>query len=370
MPLCLRCKIIKLNESILMKKLILLILSVSILLTLLTCNRELPSPKPYNITCYAAGYGQGIYVSNNGGDSWYPLEMDQKDLYAYFKRLYRNPINKHDLYITTNGVGLFKTNISIGDIERVDQFKELNVTSLLFSDDLASGMSSFLLISLDTGGVYQSDDKLKSWQTRNQGLAYRDVNTLSSTGKDIYAGTTHDLFKWDKNENKWVSSSQGIKNKNILTIHGVEDNKTLLSGSGSYNGIKGRFEDIPCLYKSTDAGRSWQASDKGIPDGTLVYSLAVTRSKLEKIYAGTSDGVYLSIDKGESWLKTEEGLPKKFRVVDIETATMEDGSSVVYAVGSKGIFMTVDDGNSGWVGKNYGLPQTTMTSIIIVKNPD
>jgi len=351
-----------------MKKLVNIILYLSILFALSACNRDLPSPKVYNTTCYTASYGQGIYFSNNGGESWYPLDMDQKDYYAYFKRIYLDPGNKENLYITTTGAGFFKANLSTGDLERIDQFKDPNVTSLLFIDNVDSGMSHSLLISLDSGGVYQSDTALNSWQMRNQGLAYRDVNILFSPEKDLYAGTTHDLFKWDKIENKWVSSSQGIKNKNILAISGTAGNKILLAGSGVYNGIKGRFEDVPCIYKSIDAGLSWQASDKGIPDGTLVYSMAVTRSKPESIYLGTSDGVYRSVDEGNKWSKTQEGLPEQFRVFDIKIEQMKDGINVVYAVGSKGVFMTVDDGKSVWVSKNYGLPQTAMTSIIVLNN--
>jgi hypothetical protein len=358
----------KMGISILMKKLATIVLFFSVLLMLFACEKELSTPKPYPITCYAASYGQGIYFSNNGGESWYPLDMDQKDYYSYFKHIYLVPTNKHNIYITTTGAGLYKADLSTGDIERIDRFKEQDVTSLVFIDNYDSGMNLSLLLGLNNGGVYQSDTAFKSWQVRNQGLIYHEINTLYNHEQELYAGTTHDLFKWDKNENRWVSFSQGIKNKNILSINSTSDNKTLFAGSGGYNGIKGRFENIPCLYKSIDAGQSWQASDEGIPDGTLIYSLAVTRPKPEKIYAGTSDGIYLSVDEGKSWAKTEEGLPDQFRVFDIKDETMKDGNSVIYAVGSKGVFMTVDDGKSGWVSKNYGLPQTAMTSIVVLND--
>lgn len=351
-----------------MKKLILLIFFISFISTISACNRDLPRPKSYNITCYAASYDQGIYFSNNGGESWYPLDMDQKDYYAYFKRIYLDPADKENLFIATTGAGLFKADPSTGDIERIDQFKDPNLTSLLLIDNVDSRMSPSLLISLNNGGVYQSDTELISWHPMNQGLAYRDVNTLYSHQKALYAGTSHDLFKWDNNENRWVPFSQGIKNKNILAISSTADNKILLAGSGGYNGAKGRFEDIPCLYKSLDAGLSWEASDKGIPDGTLVYSIAVTRSKPESIYVGSSNGVYRSINEGKNWSKTQEGLPEQFRVLDIKTEKMKDGHNVIYAAGSKGIFMTVDDGKSSWVSKNYGLPQTAITSMIILNN--
>ena len=66
----------------------------------------------------------------------------------------------------------------------------------------------------------------------------------------------------------------------------------------------------------------------------------------------------------------EQGLPKNFRVLDIKIAHMNDGSDIVYAAGTRGVFMTVDDDKTKWVGKSYGLEPTMITSILIAPNED
>lgn len=185
-------------------------------------------------------------------------------------------------------------------------------------------------------------------------------------GDDIFAGTVKDLFKWDTASNAWRSMSNGIKNKNILSMGADPQGNILYAGSGPYDQEKGFFEKIPCLYKSTDRGKTWSVSDKGIPDGTLVYEITANPARPERVYLGASDGMYRSVDSGENWTKMEAGLPKDLRIFDIEIARMPGKKDVVYAAGSRGIFMTVDDDATSWTGKSYGLPPTNITGIVLL----
>ena len=122
---------------------------------------------------------------------------------------------------------------------------------------------------------------------------------------------------------------------------------------------------MACLYMSKDEGKTWEEWDDGLSDDTLVYKISVNTAKPERIYLGTSDGVYISNDGGDDWSKADDGLPDDFRVFDIRIAHMNDGNDVVYAAGSKGIFMTVDGDDPVWIGRNYGLPKTNITGIVI-----
>ena len=204
---------------------------------------------------------------------------------------------------------------------------------------------------------------LKENSNLNEGLTYRDVNTIISIDKNIFAGTVRDVFRWDNNA--WVSSSKGIKNKNIVSMSASPKGDILYAGSGGYDGKKGMFESIPCLYISKDYGKIWEPSDDGLPAGTLVYSIAMNMVKPERIYLGTSDGVYMSDDSGDDWSKTDSGLPDDFRVFDVKIKQMSDGNSVVCAAGSKGIFMAVDADHPQWLSKNYGLPKTNITGVAL-----
>ena len=324
---------------------IIIYLLLSFILFFTGCQREnLSIPGDYDITCYAATYGKGIYKSDNGGTSWFPVEGEQKDIYAYFKRLYLSPNNKDMLYVTTTGVGLFTLDLKTGALALISRFKDENVTSVTFKGISYNRQNSFeVLVGMNDGGIFKSTNAPMNWQPYYKGLTYRDVNVLFTHEKSLYTGTAKDLFKWDMASNGWVSTSEGIKNKNIISIDYDPQGKILYAGSGPYGDKKGLFEDIPCLYKSTNEGKTWAATDKGIPDGTLVYVIAINPNRFERIYLGTSDGVYRSTDKGRNWLKMKYGLPKGLRVFDIKIARVSDGKDVVYAAGSNGVYMTVDD---------------------------
>ena len=45
---------------------------------------------------------------------------------------------------------------------------------------------------------------------------------------------------------------------------------------------------------------------------------------------------------------------------------MRDGKDAVYAAGSAGVFMTVDDEATRWVSRSYGLDASAVTSMILV----
>jgi photosystem II stability/assembly factor-like uncharacterized protein len=55
------------------------------------------------------------------------------------------------------------------------------------------------------------------------------------------------------------------------------------------------------VFRSTDAGLTWQRRGQGLPVGTAVNALAVNGSDPNRLLAATGRGVYLSTDAGQSW---------------------------------------------------------------------
>lgn len=331
-----------------------------------SCSDPLPPPKDYNITLYAATYAEGIYETKNGGKSWYPLEIDQNEIHYFFKRIYLSPSNKDLIYVITTGGGLFQLNLLQSTLEKRGSFSDENINSIAFLKTTRKRQYDLMLMGFSNLGIMKTLSDYEVWQSFNQGLSYLDVNVVFNVRGNLYAGTAKDLYKLDKTSQNWISISNSIQNKCIYSIGGDQEGKALYAGAGPYGDKKGYFDKFPCLYKSTDEGTTWTPSDKGIPDETLIYTITVNPQDSKRIYLGTSEGLYRSIDGGNSWKKPKQGLPKNFRVLDIKIAKMKDGTDVVYAVGNKGVFMTVDDDKTKWVSKNYNLPQTMITSIIMV----
>lgn len=340
----------------------------SVVLFFTSCQKEeLATPKDYAITCYAATFGKGIYKSDNGGISWFPVDADQQDIYAYFKRIYHNPFDNDFFYITTTGAGLYILNCQTEVFNKVEQFQDADVIAVAFQNYSSDQLNSLdILVGLNGRGVYHSNDPFKEWAPQNVGLFYHDINVLFTQKDIIFAGTEKNLFKWNKTTSQWEISSEGIINKNIYSMNTDPEAKVFFAGSGRYGGEKGFFEDIPCLYKSIDQGKIWVPSDNGLPEGTLIYEITTNKNHQERIYLGTSDGIYRSVNSGRDWQKMREGLPKDLRVYDIKIARMSDSNDVVCAAGSKGVFMTEDNDQTLWVNKSFGLEPTAITGIVLI----
>ena len=345
-----------------------LFLAISISVLFSGCRDSLPTPKDYNLTCYAASYGKGIYRTENGGKSWFPLDLDQADLYAYFKRIYLDPRDKSTLYIATTGGGLFTMDQNSLTLKVVNGFEDETVSSVTFAPSSLFNEQSGIevLAATNSAGVLKARDESGTWTPCNQGLTYREVNLFFSHGNLLLAGTTKDLFRWNEDSMQWTPASQGIQNRNVLSLGADSLATSLFAGSGAYDEERSFFQKIPCLYKSTDQGKTWARCDEGIPDGTLVFSISVNRARPERIYVGTSDGIYRSTDSGRNWSQVNEGLPEELNVFDVEIMRMPDGKDVVYAATAVGVFMTTDDDETRWVSRSYGLEPTAITSLLIV----
>jgi hypothetical protein len=341
-----------------------------VVLFLASCQKEeLAAPKDYAVTCYAATFGKGIYKSDNGGISWFPINADQQVIHSYFKRLYKDPLHLDILYIATTGAGLLTLNLKSETLNKEEQFNDEYVRGIAFQNISSDTLNALkIFVGLNGRGIYCSNDPFKDWETQNAGLFYHDINVLFTQKDIIFTGTERGLFKWNKTANQWEISSEGIKNKNIYSMNADPEGKALYAGVGRYGGERSFFEDIPCLYKSNDLGITWEPSDKGLPEGTLIYSITINPNHLERIYLGTSDGIYRSVNSGRDWQKMTEGLPKDLRVYDIKIARMSDGNDVIYAAGSKGVFMTEDNSQTFWTNKSFGLEPTAITGIVLISD--
>ena len=74
---------------------------------------------------------------------------------------------------------------------------------------------------------------------------------------------------------------------------------------------KYRTGETHSLYKSTDAGVSWQGLD-GLGDAALpnipISTILLDPSKAGRVYIGTGVGIFLSLDVGQTWAQEETGI--------------------------------------------------------------
>jgi photosystem II stability/assembly factor-like uncharacterized protein len=341
-------------------------LCLSLLLSAAGCSKTDLSTLGNNITAYASVYSKGVYKSDNGGISWYPLLTDQEDIYLYSKKLFLSPDNKR-IYVTTTGGGLFFADLDRGILNRVDEFKDEDVRSVAFRRATNGEGTGFeIFVAKKETGIYKSVAGTDNWEPCNKGLTYRDVNVLYTNAENLFAGTINGIFRWDDASKMWQDISEGIKNKNIFAINNDPEGKAIYAGAGAYQDKKGRFEwGVSSLYKSSDNGKTWEAADNGLPDDVLVFSIAINPVKHERIYLGTSEGVYRSTDSGNKWSKTDNGLTDEFKALDIRITRLADGKDLVYAAGVNGLFMTLDEKNPEWAPRSYGYDNIYISSILL-----
>lgn len=71
-----------------------------------------------------------------------------------------------------------------------------------------------------------------------------------------------------------------------------------------------RLDDInPYIYRTRDAGKSWQIITRGIPEGSYVNSIREDPIRKGLLFAGTETGVFVSFNDGDDWQSLQLNLP-------------------------------------------------------------
>lgn len=121
----------------------------------------------------------------------------------------------------------------------------------------------------------------------------------------------------------------------------------LLAGDGS-TVLAGTDDGI---YRSTDAGRTWQAAG-GLEPETTVPGLSRASDAL---YAATGRGAYRSDDAGATWRPLGDGLPRDEPLLCI-LADPGTPRRLVVGASRHGLFRS-DDGGATWTPVSTGLPR-------------
>lgn len=71
-----------------------------------------------------------------------------------------------------------------------------------------------------------------------------------------------------------------------------------------------RLDDLrPHIFRTRNAGRTWDRITRGIPDGTIVNVVREDPLRRGLLFAGTEQSVYVSFDDGDSWQSLGLNLP-------------------------------------------------------------
>lgn len=197
-------------------------------------------------------------------------------------------------------------------------------------------------IAISTGGVYRTDDGGKTWEVRNQGVraqflppdqwypefgqCVHKIVSHPSNPKRLFLQNHWGLYRSDDGADSWTDIANGVPSDFgfALEIDHNDPNTAYI--------IPLESDEFRCtpeaklrVYRTTNAGESWQPLTKGLPQENAFETVlrdgmsGDTRQPMG-LYFGTRNGkLFGSSDGGESWNTIEEGLPA---VVCVKTAVI------------------------------------------------
>ena len=259
----------------------------------------------------------------------------------------------------------------------------------------AGGRSERLLgPSLKDGGVYKSTDGGSTWTTIDNGIAivngFRDMGTVRTIALD-------------------PRSCVAPPPSGPCPVGGTPLRTLLAAGSG----VRGLAVTDPFrsarIYRSTDAGANWTASDAGLPLGQElpagsgnsawmggVNPVVYDPSNTQTIYIGTfisfagdpdvgpfptiANGVFRSTDGGVTWSHRSNGLPNQFgpgtSQGDVLAMAINPANPQVlyaavvnlYAFPINGRVYKTTDGGASWFETSTGIAGQDVRALLIDPN--
>jgi len=225
-------------------------------------------------------------------------------------------------------------------------------------------------------GVYKTTDGGNNWAETDSTLRTLDIKELAidpAYPQIVFAATAGGLFKTTNGGTIWDTTTLMTPVVRSLAID--PQNTDIV-----YAGMFGHAS----ICKSTDGGATWDSVSIA-SDDTTVICIALAPSNSNIIYAGTVGNdagvyVYKSTDAGQTWQKKSNGLPQLHdpdsmrwhRPKGVNTLAIDPiNPNFVYAgIALEGGIYKTTDGGDNWVAMNNGYNGYPFTDIVVIDPGD
>jgi photosystem II stability/assembly factor-like uncharacterized protein len=186
--------------------------------------------------------------------------------------------------------------------------------------------------AVSTGGVFRTDDGGATWEPRSKGIRAQflpEDQRFPEWGQCVHKVVQHEtrpgrlfaqnhwgLYRSDDGGDSWVDIANGVPSDFgfAMAMH-PNDPSTVYIVPIESDGFRATPEAKMRVYRTRDAGASWEPLWKGLPQEgayelVLRDSMATDACAPAGVYFGTRSGkVFGSADDGDTWSAIADGLP-------------------------------------------------------------
>ncbi len=268
----------------------------------------------------SVGYGDGVYRTTDGGDSWKSMGLEQSERIA---RIVIHPTRPETVLVAATGP-LFADSPERGVYRTTDGGK--NWTKTLYVD-ARTGAADLAMDPQNPDVLYAA-----MWTVRRQPWTFASGGTGSGLYKSTDGGKT-----WRKLSNGLPAGELGrigigVSPARASRVYAVVEAKTT------------------AFYKSDDAGEHWEKGNDSSQDVTwrpfYFADVVADPKKFDRVYKG---GLNLSVseDGGKTFARTGAGFGGAPYHSDLHAVWIDPKNTEFLAIGTDGgVYLSLDRGNS------------------------
>ena len=214
--------------------------------------------------------------------------------------------------------------------------------------------------------VFKSFSGGQRWRARRAGLAsvtitsvVHELKFVPGSSQHLFAATSMGVFETENGGDTWIKRMEGMIEVLMVVTVDVDPNQPQTVYAGTSGGV----------YKSIDGSKTWIKINNGlVPPDVLKSSraLSVVKVKIDPhhpdtVYAATLKGLYKTTNAGNSWQHIAESLPDQFLSDLVLDSAHPD---VLYVASRKGVHKSLD-GGATWQARNEGLTNLNIRAFAI-----
>ena len=294
---------------------------------------------------YTGTMTQGLYKSNDGGNSWIGIGLEGKSVNSVL-------VLSSQIIFTTTDEGLYQTD---------NGGNTWSLNNISYSANTLCKTQSGAILLGTNQEIYRSTDIGITWQNTTGNIPNVKVTSISidSVGYLFAAAGNTGILVSNDDGISWIQSNTGLPgNDHPVKVVFAKDDINIFAYIATPTNY---ISTLAGVYNSTNHGVSWNQKSYLIPISE--FAISPEGFLLAGVYTDYSgynpfnNGIYYSTNLGSSWSQFPNQNSFNVRAI----LTTSEGY-IISGNYYSGIFISNDNGNS-WVEKNTGINNSDITDV-------